>query len=81
MRWIVAVAVALFVIDRLLLAAERKGWVYYRHRKPTSGSASAAAFGSVSELFRPSEQIMVEQARRQRTARRTDAAGEGTSVD
>jgi hypothetical protein len=28
--WIIVGLVAVFIADKLLLAAERKGWIYYR---------------------------------------------------
>jgi hypothetical protein len=74
---IVAVLVTLFVLDRLMLAAERRGWIYYRRRKPTSGSASAAALGPVMDVFRPQERIVVEERLRQQTTRRTAPDGAG----
>ena len=35
--WAVAAAVALLVLDRLLLWAERRGWIYYRKVRPVRG--------------------------------------------
>ncbi len=76
MKWLVLAAVVLFVVDRLLLAAERRGWVYYRKRKPTSGSASAAAFGPVAELVQPGQEVVVEQRLQEQTRRMTVKGGE-----
>lgn len=45
LRWLVAaiaVAACLVVIDRLLLAAEARGWIYWRRRKASPGSAAGA---------------------------------------
>jgi hypothetical protein len=75
-KWLVLAAVVLFVVDRLLLAAERRGWVYYRKRKPTSGSASAAAFGPVAELVQPGQRVVVEQRLQEQTRRMTVKGGE-----
>jgi hypothetical protein len=68
--------VLLLVADRLMLAAERRGWVYYRHRKPVSGSVSSAAFGSVSDVLQPSRQVVVEQQRDDQLRRTSYKAGE-----
>lgn len=76
--WIAVAILVLVAADRLLLAAERRGWIYYRKRKPTSGSASAAAFGPMAEILQPGRKVVVEEAQRQRTMRRTDRGGEGT---
>ena len=61
MKWVALAVVVALVMDRVLLAAERRGWIYYRKRKPTSGSASAAAFGPMAELFQPGQQVVVEE--------------------
>ena len=66
----------LLVADRLMVAAERRGWVYYRRRKPTSGSMSGAAFGSISDVLQPGRQVVVEQQRDDRQRRTSHRAGE-----
>jgi hypothetical protein len=40
-KWILA-ALGLIVLDRLLLGAESRGWVYYRRRKASPGTLSRA---------------------------------------
>ncbi|QWW18848.1 hypothetical protein I6B53_06735 [Schaalia sp. 19OD2882] len=45
---IALVAVGVFVLDRLALWAEAKGWVYWRRR---SSSSSGSAFSAISEIF------------------------------
>ena len=45
LRWLaiaLAAVVCALVIDRLLLAAEAKGWIYWRHRKSSPGTAAGA---------------------------------------
>jgi len=74
-KWGVLAIVAALVLDRLLLAAERRGWIYYRKLKPTSGSASAAAFGPMAEVFQPGNQVVVEERQRQENVRRTTEDG------
>ena len=79
MRWVglvVLVIVVALVLHRLLLAAERRGWIYYR-RKASSGSVSGAAFGPVFDLLQPSRQIQVEEQQHQELLREDDEAGEG----
>ena len=38
--WLVAVTVAALVLDRLLLALEAKGWIYWRHNRPARGAST-----------------------------------------
>lgn len=75
MKWVVLAVVVALVLDRLMLAAERRGWVYYRKRKPTSGAASAAAFGPMAELFQPGRQVVIEERQRQQNTRRDGQDG------
>ena len=76
MKWVALAVVVALVMDRVLLAAERRGWIYYRKRKPTSGSASAAAFGPMAELFQPGQQVVVQERQRQQNTRRSADGGE-----
>lgn len=61
---ICAVLVAALAIDRLMVAAEARNWVYWR-RKPTSGSASAAALAPLHALTQPSYQYVIEEQQHQ----------------
>ncbi len=77
--WIGAVlgaAVLVLILDRLLLAAEARGWIFYRKRQASSGSVSAAAFGPLIDLLQPSRQIVVEQQEHQALMREDDANGD-----
>jgi hypothetical protein len=67
-----AVAAAIALLDRLLLWAERRGWIYYRKRRGRSGSASSA-FLEVQSLLEPSTKHVIE-ARTEETE--ADDAGE-----
>ena len=40
--WIGGVAVALFLIDRLAIWAEDRGWIYWRRKKAQTGALGAA---------------------------------------
>jgi hypothetical protein len=74
--WVVALVVFIVVADRLLLRAERRGWIFYRHRKPTSGSMSSAAFGSVAEIMQPGRRITIEQQQSDQVRRQSFKDGE-----
>jgi hypothetical protein len=54
-----SVAAALVLLDRLLLRAERRGWIYYRKSRGRSGSASSA-FLEVQSLLEPSKKHVIE---------------------
>jgi hypothetical protein len=62
--WLAGAAAALFALDRALLAAERRGWVYWRRRGPTPGAAGTALL-EVQAIFEPDRQHVVEEIRRQ----------------
>ena len=60
--FLIAALMALAVIaDRLARAAEDRGWIYYRQRRPQSGGATASVFGPLFDIVQPSRQIVIEQ--------------------
>ncbi|MDC0715963.1 hypothetical protein [Nannocystis bainbridge] len=68
MSWpltVVVVVVGLFVADRLLLALERRGYIYYRVRKPsTTGAGNALA--ELQQMLAPSTQHVIVAKKEQR---------------
>lgn len=66
-------AVALAVADRLLLAAEARGWIYYRKKKASPGTRSAAAL-ELQALMEPGRKHVVESVRDEQSER--DESGE-----
>jgi hypothetical protein len=56
------VGLALFVLDRLALAMERRGWIYYRKKKPSSTSLGNA-FLNLQSLIEPGTRQVVEVRR------------------
>lgn len=60
---ILAVVVGLLVLDQVALWAERRGWIYWRKKKPSGGSA--VVLGPVFDLFQPSHVHVVEEQQRQ----------------
>ncbi|MGW0960793.1 hypothetical protein ACWD4K_17550 [Streptomyces gelaticus] len=67
----VAAGVCLFLVDRALLWAERRGWIYYRK---TKGHTSALVEG-----FSPAAQA-VKQAMEQERFRKNVRIGEGAPL-
>jgi hypothetical protein len=60
---LLAVAAAGFAADRLLLRAEARGWIYYRHRKP-SRTAVGNAMMTILQVYEPQQEHTVEESRR-----------------
>jgi hypothetical protein len=57
--WILGIALALFLLDKALLKAEARGWIYYRRKQP-SRSALGNAFLEIQKIWEPSKEAMVE---------------------
>ena len=57
--WILAVAAGLFGLDRILLWAEARGWIYWRKVKPKH-SGSGDAFLSLGQAITPSASYISE---------------------
>lgn len=69
MRVLVVVAglvLALILVDRLLLAAEARGWIYWRRRKASTGTFGGALL-EVQKLVEPGQRHVAE-AREERPA-------------
>lgn len=67
--WVAAgVAVALLVIDQLALWAERRGWLYWRKRKPGSAGPSGGILTGLIEVFEPGHRHVVEEQEWRRNA-------------
>ncbi|WP_052450834.1 hypothetical protein [Actinomyces polynesiensis] len=59
----VGATVALFGLDRLLLWAEARGWIFYRRRKP---DGTGAVLDPVFDVLDPSHVHLVEEQEHQR---------------
>ena len=53
-------AVAVFLLDRLLLWAERRGWIYYRKREPSGGTGVGNALLEIHSMLEPDKKAMIE---------------------
>jgi hypothetical protein len=69
--WVPVMLVGLVVIDRLLLAAERRRWIFYR-TSPSRRSAAGNALLGVQAIFEPDKQHVVDE----RTAINADQPGD-----
>lgn len=73
MQWWLAMALVVlgaFLLDMGLLWAERRGWIFYRKRKPTGGGS--AMLGVAAELFQPGQHSAVQELEEQ--SRKSDEA-------
>lgn len=55
---VAAVLAGLFALDRLFRWMERRGWIFYRERKP-SGSGVANALGEFQAMLTPAARELV----------------------
>ncbi len=60
---VVGLALAGFLLDRLMCALERRGFVYWRHRKAPRGTM-ANAFLEIESLVTPSKAHVVVERKR-----------------
>ena len=57
--WIGGVVVTLFMIDRLALWAEARGWIYWRRKKAQTGAMSSMLM-EMNVITNPSAQHVIE---------------------
>ena len=57
--WIAGAVIALFLLDKILLKMEARGWIYYRKKKP-SRSSLGNAFLEIKSFLEPSKKELVE---------------------
>ena len=55
---VVAAIAALAAVDQLFLWMERRGWIYWRRRKP---DPRGAVLGPIDNVFNPAREHVVEQ--------------------
>ena len=65
---VLALSLVLFFLDRLLLWCESKGWIYWRRRKASPGTASAA-FLELQAMLEPGKAQVVEEMKQVREER------------
>jgi hypothetical protein len=69
--WIALIVFVLWVLHRAALWAERRGWIFYLHRKASPGTASRA-FMEVQSLLEPGSRHVIE-SRQEATEDEDDA--------
>jgi len=58
--WGVIALAAIAVLHVMLLAMERRGWIFYKNVKPTKGAAGAGLL-AVHQLFEPGKRTYIER--------------------
>lgn len=74
--WLGSLVVAALVLDRLMLAAEERGWIYWRRRKGSHGMAASAML-EIQRLIEPSKKYVL--AARDEQAPEADEEGDPPS--
>jgi len=63
--WIAGVILGLFLMDRFLLWAESRGWIYWRKKQGSPGAVGNALL-NVQAIFEPEKRHMAEELRAER---------------
>lgn len=63
--WIVAIALGLFGLHRLLLWMESRGWIFYMKTR-ASGGALGSAFLEIQQIAQPEKKYVLEIRRESR---------------
>lgn len=73
--WALVVAAAVLMIDRLLLAMEARGWIYYRTKSARRGAAAVVL--PFDEVFHPSSHVVVTERRNAEIRAAQQDSGDG----
>jgi len=76
--WLASVAVALFVADRLLLAAEARRWIYWRRRR-ASADALGNALVHLQSIVEPRAERLAETREAEEAADESSARAQGVT--
>ena len=76
--WLTGVLAALWVLDRVLVWCELRGWIYYRLSPRPKGSALANMLLGVEEIYRPSRRHVIELRMEEAVHRNEDDDGAGS---
>lgn len=62
--WVVLVVVGTYLLHRVALRMEAKGWIYYQKKRGSSGALSSAAL-ELQSMLEPSKRYVLEERRRE----------------
>ena len=63
---LLAIPLALYLLHRFMLYAERRGWIYYRKRPPGSATTGRVFLTEFQQLVEPEIRHVQEHERQQR---------------
>ena len=69
---VAALVVVALIVDRVLLWAERRGWVFYRRRK----GRGAVNLGLLDQIYQPAMEHVIEQETHEESLSDTVESGE-----
>jgi hypothetical protein len=58
--WAIFVGAILYVIHRLALWAEERGWIFYRHKRATGGTMGTALL-ELQTILEPTKRHVIEE--------------------
>ena len=80
MKIILGILCALFLLDRLGLWLEHKGWLYYRRRKPESGILGNT-LQELNTLLVPSSRHVIEAKQNEAIYRKSENKASSEPLD
>ena len=72
---VVAIPIALFLVDRLLLRLEAYGWIFYRRNKPNFQNAGSV-FMELQAMFEPRARYVIERKEQEENEEDEDEDGD-----
>ncbi len=77
---LIKIALSAFLFDQFCLWLERKGWLYYRNKKPTGG-AIGGALQELNALLSPSNRHVIETKQNEVQLKKSEAGAKGEPVE
>ena len=77
---IIEVSLVLYLLDKLGLWLERKGWLYYRHEKPRGGGMGSILQELNAQLL-PSNRHVIEMKQNEAIYKKSEAEAPSEPVD
>jgi len=81
MKWlliVVVIPIGLFLIDRILLRLEERGWIFYRRNKPNFQNAGSV-FLELQAMFEPRARYVIERKEQEENEEDADEDGDPPS--
>lgn len=76
----IEIALALYLLNKLGLWLERKGWIYYRHKKPTSGILGNT-LQELNALLLPSDRHVIELKQNEAIYKKSEADAPSAPIE